>query len=83
MTRLAAVMLEVPGCGALLGLLDDLRRTTQGLPLLPTDEQYREWRGHLEDGNGEEDSGGQDHDAADGGQNARTHDRARQIRQRV
>lgn len=36
-------LLEVPGCGPLLALLDDLRRSVQGLPLLPTTEQYREW----------------------------------------
>lgn len=70
-------LLEVPGCGALLALLDDLRRKIQGLPLLPTDDQYSEWREHLEYDNNEKDRGGQDHVTENGVQNAGTNDRAR------
>ncbi len=36
-------LLGLPGCGAILALLDDLRSEIQGLPLLPTANQCREW----------------------------------------
>jgi putative ATP-dependent endonuclease of OLD family len=42
-------LLEVPGCGPLLALLDELRRTVQSLPLLPTGEQNRDWRARFDD----------------------------------
>lgn len=43
-------LLSVSGCGSLLALLDYLRRSIEGLPLLPTGGQNEEWRGRRGDG---------------------------------
>ena len=56
-------LLEIRGCGALLALLDDLRRTIQGLPLVPTDEQYGEWRRQSQDDTNASDQEAEDNSA--------------------
>lgn len=72
-------LVQISGCGALLALLDDLRLNIEGLPLLPTEEQHREWRSRFED----DDRGdGDEHDSADGGQDTGNDNGTRRVQQR-
>lgn len=42
-------LLNIEGCGPLLVLLHDLRQAVEGLPLLPTAEQYEQWAAAKDD----------------------------------
>jgi putative ATP-dependent endonuclease of OLD family len=42
-------LLNIEGCGPLLVLLHDLRQAVEGLPLLPTEDEYAEWSANDDD----------------------------------
>jgi putative ATP-dependent endonuclease of OLD family len=50
-------LMELPSCGPMLALLDDLRRAVEDLPLLPTTREYSDWLARHDAGDEIEENG--------------------------